>query len=702
MKRLLTIIFSLLGLAAIATPRLATAADCTVINSDDTGTGSLRDCIDNVATDDGDVVTIDPSVTTPIGLTSGTLDIDAGITIQGAGAAVSVIDGSGNGDARMFHIDDSSPSITVNISGLTLQGATLSEVGAAMYLDEATVNLRDCIVQGNTSNSASADGGAIYVDDQGILTVNNCEFINNQVHDGGDGGAIFSNGSLFIDNSAFSTNTTEVGAVGSGGAIYLEGGVAFIRNTTFTGNTADESGGAVYHISGNDLTIVNSTFGDNSSGNSRGGAVYHSSGRLFLSNSDFTNNDALLAAAGAVQISDFAQIENCFFDGNTGFNDDGGAIHNDGEMILRNSTFTNNSVSEGEGGAIYVDTEAFIENCTIADNQASDTGGSAHGGGISVNSESTIINTTIFNNQAENDGGGLYINDTVFVNNLTVANNVAGGEGGGIFNNDTLTFSNSIISGNTDTGGAPDCLNASTMLSSGPNLIQDQTGCDIDGDPSQIINDDPLLASALADNGGPGIGRDGANPTLTLALEDGSPALEAGDNVSCAATDQRGTSRPQGTDCDLGAYEAGPSADLSATSLIFDEQAVGTTSGVQTITLTNNGPIPLTINGISVGGTNAGDFAQTNDCGGSVAPGGACNIGATFTPSDTGVRSADITVDSSANVQVINLLGSGILATGGGGCSLNMQANAIAHPATLLLITLVVGGLWFIRKKILN
>nr|BBJ47930.1 hypothetical protein SAVMC3_05590 [Streptomyces avermitilis] len=51
----------------------------------------------------------------------------------------------------------------------------------------------------------------------------------------------------------------------------------------------------------------------------------------------------------------------------------------------------------------------------------------------------------------------------------------------------------------------------------------------------------------LADNGG---------PTDTTALLPGSPALDAADG--CPATDQRGVARPQGTACDIGAYEYTP------------------------------------------------------------------------------------------------------------------------------------------------
>jgi hypothetical protein len=61
-----------------------------------------------------------------------------------------------------------------------------------------------------------------------------------------------------------------------------------------------------------------------------------------------------------------------------------------------------------------------------------------------------------------------------------------------------------------------------------------------------VIGFSPNLAP-LDDNGG---------FTKTHALLAGSPAINAGTSIGCPATDQRGIARPQGTTCDIGAYEA--------------------------------------------------------------------------------------------------------------------------------------------------
>jgi FG-GAP-like repeat/Abnormal spindle-like microcephaly-assoc'd, ASPM-SPD-2-Hydin len=100
---------------------------------------------------------------------------------------------------------------------------------------------------------------------------------------------------------------------------------------------------------------------------------------------------------------------------------------------------------------------------------------------------------------------------------------------------------------------------------------------------------------------------------------------------------------------------------LAPTSLTFAMQTAGTTSVAKVVTLTNNLPTTLNISGVSFTGTNAGDFAQTNTCGGSVAAKGKCAISVTFTPHATGARTATLNVRDGANTspQTASLKGTG-------------------------------------------
>ena len=157
------------------------------------------------------------------------------------------------------------------------------------------------------------------------------------------------------------------------------------------------------------------------------------------------------------------------------------------------------------------------------------------------------------------------------LNNLTITNNTADsdndgtGDGGGIFNDAaTVQVQNSIVAGNFDTPGNtgggtknPDC--SGTFSTQGYNLIGRNDGCsgfangvnaDKVGTGASPIN--PLLV-ALANNGG---------STQTHALLPGSPAINAGNPLppgsggfACDASDQRGIARPQGSACDIGAFE---------------------------------------------------------------------------------------------------------------------------------------------------
>jgi hypothetical protein len=101
-----------------------------------------------------------------------------------------------------------------------------------------------------------------------------------------------------------------------------------------------------------------------------------------------------------------------------------------------------------------------------------------------------------------------------------------------------------------------------------------------DGSCSASLSGDPKLG-ALADNGG---------PTQTHALLGGSPAINAGDDVICPTTDQRGIVRPQGEHCDIGAYEyEGPfnhaPTDITlSNNNVTENQPSGTTVGALTTT----------------------------------------------------------------------------------------------------------------------
>ena len=71
---------------------------------------------------------------------------------------------------------------------------------------------------------------------------------------------------------------------------------------------------------------------------------------------------------------------------------------------------------------------------------------------------------------------------------------------------------------------------------------------------------------------------------------------------------------------------------FSPTSLTFPTTALGSQSGVQTATLTNELATSMTLGAVSI----TGGFTQTNDCPATLAPGGICTFSVTFAPISTG------------------------------------------------------------------
>ncbi len=107
-----------------------------------------------------------------------------------------------------------------------------------------------------------------------------------------------------------------------------------------------------------------------------------------------------------------------------------------------------------------------------------------------------------------------------------------------------------------------------------------------------------------------------------------------------------------------------PNFTLTQGSLIFGNQAIGTTSSPQIVTLTNSGSTVLGNIQITIGG----DFAETNNCGTSLRAGAKCRINVTFTPTATGTLSGTITISDNARggPQVVSLTGTGTSLSGAG------------------------------------
>jgi CSLREA domain-containing protein len=267
--------------------------------------------------------------------------------------------------------------------------------------------------------------------------------------------------------------------------------------------------------------------------------------------------------------------------GNASANLGGGISNDNGTLTLTNVMITGNTADIGAG--LYNGRTANVVGSTFYGNTVSGNNLGDGGGGIySAGGTLTVTNSTISGNTAHAPGGGdrgagiLNNLGTVTLNSCTITNNSAD-SGGGVMNsnNGTISAHNTIIALNTSPNG-PDFNGALTF--NRYNLLGNdaqttrlgETTDDHVGTPASAI--DPLLGP-LQDNGG---------PTLTHALQPGSPALDQGSAdatslTSAITTDQRGLPRPS-DDLSIPNPSFGDGSDIGA----FELQVPGSIGNVST------------------------------------------------------------------------------------------------------------------------
>lgn len=238
-------------------------------------------------------------------------------------------------------------------------------------------------------------------------------------------------------------------------------------------------------------------------------------------------------------------------------------VNRTGDLTLNQATI------RGGSTGIHVFRGALTLNeCTISGNAstgvASNDNGS-EGGTIKIN------NTTISDNGPGLYAGGVatdYCYDcpgTITISNSTISGNAGRLAGGLAAVSGTWILHRTLISGNSGTikGDVYNGVFFKTVFTANDyNLFGDSSitnedalygftpgPTDItatsDGTNPTALSD--ILDTTLRDNGG---------PTETLALVEGSPAIDASpDDAGCPNADQRGVPRPQGAACDIGAYE---------------------------------------------------------------------------------------------------------------------------------------------------
>ncbi len=285
----------------------------------------------------------------------------------------------------------------------------------------------------------------------GELSITGCKFSDNT-----DGAINFDcsmtrtgTRSLLVSDTEF-VNNSSITRDRSGAIRTVSNMTATIERCTFTGNSAENNGGAVY--SAGDLDIANCTFTDNQAAEDGVGGALYAQGQLTMADCTFTGNQAQYG--GAVSIAapsssnsyaaskKTASLTNVQILNNTASKSGGGIYNNNQKLEVTGSTIKGNTCGAGYagagGGGIYAQApEVILTDTIVTENTADAESGTVSGGGLylctgaKVKGQYTLAgNTHVYNNKAPSDakpngsnGGGA--SDEIFVRNTDVATNKA-------------------------------------------------------------------------------------------------------------------------------------------------------------------------------------------------------------------------------------------------------------------------------------
>lgn len=355
-----------------------------------------------------------------------------------------------------------------------------------------------------------------------------------------------------------SANTPDL----DGGAIFNAGALT-ITSADIAYNAAGRNGGAIFSAAG-PVVIEHSIVRDNTAGNMNqsngsGGGIYSSAGSVQLNDSIVNNNSSYNGYGGGIRSAELLQIQSSWIHDNV-TNTRGGGIYSSATAVITGTVLDSNSAGHDGGNLYSADdsqaTQLIITSSELRRGHARYGGGLFNGGGFQLNSVSFALNDAQL-------GGGLYstaMSDTLRLTNVTMAENShdANAAGTAITNiGAAMTVQNSLFGGNGANGSC-----AGPLASGGHNLdAGNSCGFASAGD---LSNTDPLLGALPTINRTPG----------TFPLLVGSPAINAGDNATCAALDIAGRARPHGLACDIGAYETNntPTATAETYPLAEDTQ----------------------------------------------------------------------------------------------------------------------------------
>lgn len=432
--------------------------------------------------------------------------ITKGVTIEGAGAGQSFIDGNSTETAG-------APVVVVNLAvgqpTLTISGVTMrhgySVFGAGLQLQSGTVVINDSAITDNRAGPGAAGGAGIGVLGRAggttqHLTLNRVTIAGNTATSA-NGGAIWSAGPIVINDSTITGNRAIAGAsssTGIGGGIFLAPYVGTdtptieLHDSTVSGNSATSGGGA-YIGGGATLTVTGGSIEGNDAvygaGVLNSGTTTVTGGRIAANTAGYQgggvwNGSFLPTDAPSLTLTDTE------VDANTSAFLGGGVLGLAGSTTtVLGGEFTENEATSAGGLYLQFGATADVDGATFERNRAT----AGNGGGIWASGHLTLERSALYGNTAEvvvnntqtGNGGALHLGRTVAsdapsatITGSTFASNVAWAGGAiGVFAGATLDVGpDTVISSNTSAYGGGGIYNAGTVTLDGTTLDHNDGG----------------------------------------------------------------------------------------------------------------------------------------------------------------------------------------------------------------------------------
>ncbi|WP_405307078.1 right-handed parallel beta-helix repeat-containing protein [Methanobrevibacter sp.] len=317
------------------------------------------------------------------------------------------------------------------------------------YEGGVELDIDDLVIDGNGHAIDGNKKSRIFIITGKNITLKNIKFKNGLISESrynllnNHGGAIRinTNDKLTIENCEFNGNVSE----NSAGAIYNSRGAdLYIYDSVFSSNVSEESSAAIFNMFGS--LYMEGSFLFNNVANakfSKGGAIYGDSCKLRISNSFISENSAKGSGGAIYHKGSLSICDSTTLSKNT--SSEGGAVSCNGDLIISDSILSEN-ISDGSGGAIEHKGDLKISGSTFKDNNAK------YGGGAIEHKGNLSISGSIFtkNNSNNNDGGAIEHKGDLSISDSRFSENSAKGNGGAVFNaNGHTQIKNSLFSTNS-------------------------------------------------------------------------------------------------------------------------------------------------------------------------------------------------------------------------------------------------------------